>query len=309
MISIAIDDKELEEHISSLPPDGREVFLLSDGKIRLSAVSATYMVNKMKANHRTGLLETYILGQAYIAGALLSSEVKGNDRIQLDIECGGPVKGVSVEAWASGAVRGFLRNNPIPLDKPLESLDTSPIFGPGFLTVTKILEGSKAPVSGQIMLEYGNIAKDLALYYTRSVETPSLFYISIRFDQKGRVWGAGGIFIQALPGCPESLLEELQDKAGNLGNMGLFLSEGNSAEEYIMKEFDVWKPELIGHTPVGFSCPCSREHFATHLKGLPGNEKKAILEGEFPLVLECLNCGSDYGFDKDEIERIFTEEK
>ena len=309
MISIAIDDKELEEHISSLPPDGREVFLLSEGKIRLSAVSATYMENKMKANHRTGLLETYILGQAYIAGALLSSEVKGNDRIQLDIECGGPVKGVSVEAWASGAVRGFLRNNPIPLDKPLESLDTSPIFGPGFLTVTKILEGSKTPVSGQIMLEYGNIAKDLALYYTRSVETPSLFYISIRFDQKGRVWGAGGIFIQALPGCPESLLEELQDKAGNLGNMGLFLSEGNSAEEYIMKEFDVWKPEHIGHTPVGFSCPCSREHFATYLKGLPGNEKKAILEGEFPLVLECLNCGSDYGFDKDEIERIFTEEK
>ena len=195
------------------------------------------------------------------------------------------------------------------LSSVIVALFLSAIFGPGFLTVAKILEGSKTPVSGQIMLEYGNIAKDLALYYTRSVETPSLFYISIRFDQKGRVWGAGGIFIQALPGCPESLLEELQDKAGNLGNMGLFLSEGNSAEEYIMKEFDVWKPEHIGHTPVGFSCPCSREHFATYLKGLPENEKKAILEGEFPLVLECLNCGSDYGFDKDEIERIFTEEK
>ena len=300
---------ELREHIASLPADGREVFLIADDTVRISSVSATAMVNQMRANHRTGLMETYILGQAYIAGALLTSTVKGNDRIRMDIECGGPVKGLSVEAWASGAVRGYLYRNPIPLDSPLESLDTSPMFGPGFLTVTRILEGSRIPFSGQVMLGHGSIAKDLALYFQESEQTPSLFYLSISFDKAGRVWGAGGIFIQALPGCPESLLEELQDKAGNLGNMGLFLSEGNSAEEYIMKEFDVWKPEHIGHTPVGFSCPCSREHFATYLKGLPENEKKAILEGEFPLVLECLNCGSDYGFDKDEIERIFTEEK
>ena len=299
MIKKPILDNELKEHIASLAEDGREIFLLKGGKVRLTAVAATEMCNQVRVNHDLGPLETYVLSQAYVAGALLASTVKGNDRIRLEVECGGPIKGLSVESWASGAVRGYLMANPIKLEKPLETLDTSLLYGPGFLTITKILEGAKTPFSGQIMLEYGNIAKDLALYYTRSVETPSLFYISIRFDQKGRVWGAGGTFIQALPGCPESLLEELQDKAGNLGNMGLFLSEGNSAEEYIMKEFDVWKPEHIGHTPVGFSCPCSREHFATYLKGLPENEKKAILEGEFPLVLECLNCGSDYGFDKD----------
>ena len=309
MISSAIEDTELQEHISSLPADGREVFLLSDGNVRLSSVSATTMLNKMRANHRTGLLETYVLGQAYIAAALLASTVKGNDRVQLDIECGGPIKGIAAEAWASGAVRGYLRNNPIPLKEPLKSLDTSPLFGPGFLTVTKILEGSKTPFSGQIMLEYGNIAKDLALYFTQSEQTPSLFYISIRFDDKGRVWGAGGLFIQALPGCPETVLEELQAKAGDLSNMGIFLSEGKSAKEYAQAEFTKWKPEYIGHSPVGFSCPCSRDHFRSYLEALPEGEKKAILEGEFPLVLECLNCGTDYSFDKPEIESLFREDK
>ena len=93
MISRAIEDTELQEHISSLPADGREVFLLSDGNIRLSGVSATTMLNKMKANHNTGFIETYVLGQAYIAAALLSSVVKGKDRVQMDIECGGPIKG------------------------------------------------------------------------------------------------------------------------------------------------------------------------------------------------------------------------
>ena len=304
MISIAIDDKNLEEHISSLPPDGREVFLLSDGKIRLSAVSATYMVNKMKANHRTGLLETYILGQAYIAGALLSSEVKGNDRIQLDIECGGPVKGVSVEAWASGAVRGFLRNNPIPLDKPLESLDTSPIFGPGFLTVTKILEGSKTPVSGQIMLEYGNLANDLALYFQQSEQTPTLFYISLHFDEGARLFGAGGLFIQALPGADEDELGEIQEKAKGLNNLSRCLSDGMSIREYVESEFATFGVEHLERRMIGFSCPCSKSGFECYLKGLPEKEREEIKKGTFPLEVECFNCGTVYSFEKEEIEKI-----
>ena len=163
MISKAIEDSELKEHIASLPHDGREVFLIADESVRLSVVSAPERVNQMRANQGTGILESYLLGQGYIAGALLSSTVKGNDRIQLDIQCGGPIGGISIEAWASGAVRGYLKHNPIPLSKPINSLDTSELYGPGFLTVTKILEGSRTPFSGQIMLEYGNLANDLAL--------------------------------------------------------------------------------------------------------------------------------------------------
>ena len=179
MIREPIIDKELREHLDSLPDDRREVFLIADGEVRVSAVSATRMVNQMSANHHLGLLETYVLGQGYIAGALLSSEVKGNDRIQLQIECGGPIKGMNIEAWACGAVRGYLVQNPIPLDHELKSLDTDQLYGPGFLTVTKILEGSKTPFSGQIMMEYGHLAQDLALYYQQSQETPSLFALSI----------------------------------------------------------------------------------------------------------------------------------
>lgn len=308
MISEAIEDKELNEHISSLPHDGREVFLIENGTVRVSVVSATRMVNQMRANHNTGLLETYILGQGYIAGALLSSAVKGNDRIQLDIECGGPIGGMSIEAWASGAVRGYLRHNPIPLEKPLESLDTSLLYGPGFLTVTKILEGSKTPFSGQIMLAHGNLAKDLAQYYQESEQTPSLFYLSIRFDSKGRVWGAGGVFIQALPGCSEETLKKLQNASSSFSDLGKALSEGMSASEYGEKEFEAFSPEHIAHIPTGFSCPCSKEHFESYMKGLPASEKEAILKGKFPLVLECLNCGTTYSFSKEETENLFRED-
>ena len=309
MISASLDDNELREHTASLPADGREVFLLADESIRLSVVSATTMINQMRANHGTGLIETYVLGQAYIAAALLSSTVKGSDRVRLDIECGGPVKGLSVEAWASGAVRGYLFRNPIPPEKPLESLDTSPLFGPGFLTVTKILEGSRTPFSGQVMLQYGNIARDLALYFQESEQTPSLFYLSVHFDTKGRVWGAGGLFIQALPGASPDTLALLQEKAGSLSSIGKMLSEGMTAKEYGEKEFSAFSPRHIAHIPTGFSCPCSIEHFRSYLTSLPKAEKDAILSGAFPLVLECFNCGTEYSFGEDEIKELFREER
>ena len=266
------------------------------------------LVNQMKANHQTGPIETYVLGQGFIAAALLSSTVKGNDRVQLDIECGGPIKGMALEAWASGAVRGYLANNPIPLEKPIDSLDTSLLYGPGFLKITKLLEGSRTPFSGQVMLGHGNLAKDLALYFQESEQTPSLFYLSIKFDRSGRVWGAGGLFIQVLPGCSDETLEKLQEHSMKLRNLGEALSEGMTASEYVETEFASFKPEHIAHIPTGFSCPCSKQSFANYLKSLPDAEKKDILNGEFPLVLKCFNCSSDYLFTKEEAEELFRED-
>ncbi len=309
MIKTKIEDAELLEHLASLEDDRREIFLIADGEVRVSAVGTTRTVNEMKANHRTGPLETYILGQGYTAGALLSGEVKGNDRILLSIECGGPVRGMTVEAWACGAVRGYLTENPIPLEKPLETLDTSQIFGPGFLTVTKILEGSRTPFSGQIMLEYGHLAQDLALYYTKSEQTPSLFSLSLYFDKSGRVWGAGGIMMQAMPDCSREVLSSLQEKSSELTGMGRLISEGLSVRDYVTQEFSSWGIDRLGHTPVGFSCPCSRKNFEKYLVNLPQKEKDGILEGNFPLVLQCFNCGTEYEFPKEQLEELFHKEK
>lgn len=309
MIKTKIEDSVLVEHLKSLEDDRREIFLIADGSIRVSAVSATRLLNEMRANHNTGLVETYMLGQGYIAGALLSSAVKGNDRIQMTIDSGGPLKGISIEAWACGAVRGYLVNNPIPLEKPLESLDTSPIFGPGFLTITKILEGSKTPFSGQVMLEYGHLAQDLALYYAKSEQTPSLFSLSISFDREGRVWGAGGIMMQALPECDTSILEKLQTQSGLLSKMGESIGEGNSVRDYIMDRFSSYGVDYLGHTPIGFSCPCSRKNYERYLVNLPQKEKDEILGGSFPLMIQCFNCGTEYEFSKEQLEELFQKEK
>lgn len=307
MIKKKIEDSVLIQHLDELPEDGRQVALLADGQLRLTGLSGTTMVNQMRANFSLGLLETYVLGQAYVAAGLMASSVKGNDRIQLNVECGGPIGGIYVESWACGAVRGFIKNNPIPLEKPFEGNDLSLLYGPGFISVTKLLEGSKTPFTGQTMMQYGDLAKDLALYYNESEQTPTMFSLGLNFDGKGRLFGAGGLFIQAMPGCGEAILDSLQKKSSNLPSIGKAISEGKSVKDYINENFAEFGVSDLGSEPLGFSCPCSKEHFRTFLGRLPQAEKDGIIrDDKFPLELACLNCGTKYSFDEAEVKALFS---
>lgn len=307
MNKVNITNIRLAEHLDSMPRDSREIYLLSNGLVRLTAVNGTRMVAEMSASHNAGILETYVLGGAYIASALMASSVKGEDRIQLSVECAGAIGGIYTEAWASGEVRGYLKNNPVPLKKPLENWDLNTLYGPGFISVSKILEGAKTPFTGQVMMQYGNLAKDLALYYSESEQTPTTFSISVNFNKEGMLLSAGGFFLQAMPGCTEDVLTALEEKCENLPSLGEALKSGNDIKKYIEESFSVFAPKHLSTEDVRFHCPCDKGKYAGFLSRLPENEKQDILQkGPFPLELNCLNCGSKYSFSEEEIRFLFN---
>lgn len=302
-----ITDESLISHLASLPPDGREVYLLENGNVRVTALQGTHMVNQMRANHGLGVIESYVLGQAYVATGLLSATVKGNDRVRLTVECGGPIGGIYTEAWADGRVRGYLKNVPIHLEKPLEDTNLTFLYGPGFISISKLIEGSSQPFTGQVMMQHGDLAKDLAEYYLMSEQTPTLFILAVKLDTDGRVSGAGGIFVQVMPGCPQAIPEKLDAHLQSLSSLGPHLARGGSIKDYIEKEFVDFHPEHLDSLPADFSCPCSREQFSGYLAGLPEKEKQSILQdGPFPLHLDCLNCGTTYAYEKEELAHIFS---
>jgi len=306
MIITEISNTSLIQQLASLPEDGREVFLLHEGQVRLTAIAATTLVNQMRANHDLGLLETYVLGQAYLASGLLASTVKENDRVQLNIECGGPIAGVYTEAWAGGAVRGYLKHNPIPLEKPLESLDLNELYGPGFLTVTRILEGRKQPFSGQVMMQYGDLAKDLAFYFSQSEQTPTLIILSIHFDREGNVDGSGAIFIQALPGCDEQTLAGIEELSASLPSLGASLASGTDVKEFVKAHYAPFGVQYLERQALSFFCPCSREQYERYLSQMDTADQRDILtHGPFPLELVCLNCNTHYSFSRDELKTLF----
>ena len=113
----------LKAQLKASAKDRLHNFLLADGTIRGVILYGTRMVNEMRANHDLGIMETLVLGRAYLGIGLMSSNLKGDDQIRLQIDCSGPIRGLLVEANAFGEVRGFLNQVPIPIASPVENFD------------------------------------------------------------------------------------------------------------------------------------------------------------------------------------------
>ena len=281
-------------------------FLLSYGAVRGVIMNGTRMVNEMRANHELGILETLVLGRAYIGAGLISADLKSNDRISIKFDCSGPIKGLVVEANAFGEVRGFLKQVPIPLDKPLESFDLSPFFGAGFLSLTKYLEDAKQPFTGQVMLKYGNIAKDLANYYLTSEQVPTAFNLSIKFDKEGQVTGAGGLFLQAMPQADDALTAGLEERVTNLPSLGEVFTADSDPESLVIEAFKDYSPQFLANHRIEFMCHCNQKRVRSLLTLLPIDELKDIRDrGPFPLEMKCHYCNTAYHFTPEDLQEIY----
>ena len=283
-------------------------FILEDGQIQGAIIHGTHMIDEMRVNHELGILETMVLGRAYLGISLMTANLKDNDRVAFKIECAGPIKGLSVEANAFGEVRGYLKNNPIPIEKPLESFDLAPFFGDGFLAVTRYPEFALEPLIGQVRLKYGSIAGDLANYFLLSQQTAAAFRLSVTFDPGGNVTGAGGLFLYTLPNsnAGNKRIEELENLVHSLPSLGDVLSANQHPEDFITSHFSSFSPKHLSNRRVEFFCQCKKETIGRIITRLPMETLEDIMaKGPFPVEILCHNCNTVYQFDKSEIEVFY----
>ena len=307
MIKKTLGGESLKERLLASAKDRIYKFLLADGAVRGAILHGSRMVNEMRANHQLGILETLVLGRAYLGAGLMSANLKGSDRVSLKIECTGPIKGLTVEANAFGEVRGFLKNVPIPIDRPMEDFNLSPFFGVGFLSVIRYLEDAKQPFTGKIALEYGNLAGDLANYFLKSEQIPTAFNLSIKYDTAGEVTGAGGLFLQAMPGAEDDLAAELEARVVQFPSLGEAFTDRQEPEGLIQTVFERYRPRFLANQRIEFMCHCSPERLRQILMMLPLAELKDLRDkGPFPLEMRCHHCNTVYHFAREKIEKIYA---
>lgn len=305
MIRKDIFNRDVKSRFKAAAKDKIHRFFVADRKIKGAVVHATLMVNEMRANHQLGPLETLILGQAYVAGALMCTTLKGKDRISIDIQCSGPVKGLDVEANVFGEVRGFLKVGQIVVPAPNQVRSLSGLFGAGFLTVTRYLEDSRTPYSGRIPLEHGTIAQDLAVYFLKSEQIPTGFKLSVCFDENQEVIGAGGIFLQAMPGADPDQVAAAEEIIRRQETLGQAFADGVSPQQVIETAFSPLNPKFLGQSRVEFFCRCSRERMQAYLQGLSLDDRADLCEnGPFPLEVRCHHCGSVYHFNREALHKL-----
>lgn len=319
MIHAKLNDPILEAHLGDMPQDGLGLFTLRSpsgpegGEVRGAILHGTGLVAAMRANHGLGILETLILGQAYLAAGLMASTLKGEDKVSLQMACEGPARGYSVEGRVrttaqgqkSVGVRGYLLKDPIPLEVPPESFDTAPYIGQGSLTVTRFIAGAPRPFSGAVKLATGRLGEDLAWYYLSSEQTRTAFSLGLSFDKEGRVAGAGGLFLQALPFAGEDFVSRAEASLLGLPSLGPWFAAGKTAADLLDLAFHEQGLKTYETLEASFYCDCSREHFASFL----GNSGSELLEdlaitGPWPVLTTCHNCASVYSFSREELEAM-----
>ncbi len=279
MIKQDIFNHDVKAQFKAAAKDRLYRFMMAEDKIKGAVVHATRMVQEMQANHNLGPLETLILGQAYIAGVLSCSGLKGKSRMSLNIQCSGPIKGFDVEANTFGEVRGYLKANPIEVKHPEQVKRLSALYG----------------------------AEDMAEYFLRSEQIPTGFKLSVAFDNNDNVIGAGGIFLQALPGVDPDQVGEAEDLIQSVSSLGQSFAEGQAPEEVINDVFSPLHPKFLKNNRVEFFCRCNKERMEGYLKGMAESDRKDIREnGPFPLETRCHHCNSVYRFSKGELASLLA---
>ncbi|HEX3370455.1 MAG TPA: Hsp33 family molecular chaperone HslO, partial [Candidatus Cybelea sp.] len=204
-----------------------------DAGIAITAAITTGLVGEIRDRHDLWPTATAAVGRLATGAALLAANLKGNERISLQIAGDGPLGNIAADAWfldeQTIGERGYARNGQVEL--PVDErgkFNVAGAVGKGSLQVTRSAEAGQ-PYVGIVPLATGEIAEDLAVYLAQSEQIPSIVALGVLANPNG-VIAAGGVIAQALPGADERLLAALEARAVAMAPVTQQISQGADAE-------------------------------------------------------------------------------
>jgi molecular chaperone Hsp33 len=281
--------------------------ITKDGSVRALACVTTQLVDEACRRHGTYPTASAALGRALTGGALMGALLKSGQRVALKFEGNGPLKKIVVEAESNGLVRGYVGVPTVNLPPRGRKLDVAGAVGKeGLLTVTKDLR-MKEPYTGIVRIHSGEIAEDLAFYLVESEQIPSAVGLGVFVGTDGNVAAAGGFLIQSLPPANDAIIDQLAGHIKELPAITELLLSGKTPEDVLGLIFADIPLTTLENYVLAFRCSCSRERVEKALISLGRDELGALLEQQEETAVTCEFCHENYGFSREELERLMGE--
>ena len=277
----------------------------ADHQLRAFAVTSKDIVEKAREIHNTSPVATAAIGRLLTAASIMGSMMKGEkDVLTLQIECGGPIGGITVTADSNADVKGYVNNPNVILPPNAQGkLDVSGALGPGFLNVIKDI-GLREPYNGQTHLVSGEIAEDLTYYFATSEQVPSSVGLGVLMDKDNHVRQAGGFIIQVMPDTDDEVIDKLEARLGEVHSVTEMLDKGMTPEDilnYVLEGMDV---EILETVPTQYKCDCSFERVSKVIASLGKKELQEMIDDVKPVEVNCQFCGSHYKFDTEQLKEF-----
>lgn len=278
-----------------------------NGSVRAYIARTTEMVKEAEKIHNTSLTATVALGRMLTGASIMGyMYVEGEQLITLSLKGNGPLQGIIATADGFGNTKGYVfkPNEEISL-KSDGSIDVATGVGFGTLTILRDT-GAAEPYVGQVDLMSGEIAEDLAFYFTQSEQIPSAVSLGVYVNKDSKVQEAGGYIIQMLPGADDSIAQKLDEKLKSMEPVSSLLAKGKTLEEILAIIFEGMDFKINDEKPVQYHCNCSRERVEKALITLGVDEIKEIMETDKKATLHCHFCQKDYEFSEAQLFEILS---
>lgn len=288
-------------------PDHLVGATLADSGVAIFSAITTEIVGEIQRRHDLAPTATAAVGRLVTGAALLSANLKGRERISLQIAGQGPIGGLTADAWLLAddviGARGYARNP--HADLPIDArgkFDVAGAIGAGVLQVTKSYEVGQ-PYVGVVPLHSGEIAEDVAAYLARSEQIPSVVALGV-LANPGGVVAAGGVIAQVLPGTDESAIAQLERRAVAMPPVTAIVAERPEARRLIQQLAGDAELRALRSMKILFACQCTREKVEATLRGLGRDELLRMNEERDRTLVTCEFCGRIFPFTRLEIAEL-----
>lgn len=279
-----------------------------DGNVRAFAVDATDTVAEAQRRHGTWPTASAAIGRAMTGGIMLGAMLKGDNKVTLKIEGGGPIGAILVDSDADGRVRGYVTNPQTQVESDIKGkLNVKGAVGTtGMLSIVKDL-GMKENFTGQSPIVSGEIAEDLTYYFAVSEQVPSSVGLGVLVDTDNSILAAGGFIIQLMPDTDEETITKIEQQLGSIEPVSTMIQRGLSPEEILEEVLGKGNVQILDKMPVKFECNCSKERFAEGILGLGEKEIRDMIDEQGMAEAQCHFCLATYHYSKEELEALIDE--
>lgn len=230
-----------------------------------------------------------------------------SDVITLQIQCSGPIGGLTVTADSKANVKGYVNNPDVMLPPSKEGkLDVGKALDLGVLTVIKDI-GLKEPYSGQTHLVSGEIAEDLTYYFAASEQIPTSVALGVLMNKDNTVRQAGGFIIQMMPYAEEETISKLEKKIAEFKSVTYALEHEHTPEKMMEDLLGDMDMKIYEKVPTKFHCNCSKERVEKAVISVGKKEIQDMINDGEPIEVNCHFCNTHYHYSVDDLKRMLEE--
>ena len=278
-------------------------------QIRAFAAVTTELVEEARQRHGTSPVATAALGRLLTGGVMMGSMMKNaDDLLTLQIQCSGPIGGLTVTADSQGNVKGYVHNPDVILPSKNGKLDVGGALGQGVLTVIKDM-GLKEPYSGQTILQTGEIAEDLTYYFATSEQVPSSVGLGVLMERDNTVRCAGGFIVQVMPFIEDEVLNRLEQNIQNIQSVTSMLDNGHTPEEMLSQVLEGLDLEITDTLPARFYCNCSKERIEKAIISIGRKDIQSMIDDGEDIEVKCHFCNTAYKYSVDELRELLKKSR